>query len=731
MNHIYVAHINERTGEKQTVKEHCEGTAKRCQEWGIPILKDMLYNTGLLHDIGKYQDSFQRRINGESIQVEHSTCGALEAKENYPDAVGLLMEFCIAGHHTGLPDGGFSNDTPDLPTLSGRLNRKMEDYTLYQKELSLKKLDRKKMIEFMLQDCEGDLEKVISKFSFLTRYCFSCLTDADSLDTADFCQTASARPLRADFSACLKKMEDRFHSFQTETSLQKARSVLQQQVYQKSNVNSEIYLMNMPTGSGKTLCSLKFALERALAGGKKRIIYVIPYNSIIDQTAQIFETLFKEDLEILRHQSTFSYEEEENGSEDYRDAAKNAVENWDAPFILTTAVQFFDSIYANKRGKLRKFHNMADSILIFDEAHFMPVDYLQPCLQAVSYLTKYLNSEAVFLTATMPDFRRLLQQYALSNSRILDLIEDQTLFSEFQKCEYRYLGGQTGEEILNRAALYPSCLIIANKRKTVQKIFRQSRGKKFHLSTYMTSFDRKKVIEEIREALKKLEDDFPQASEIPEDRRITIVSTSLIEAGVDLDVYTVFRERSGLDNILQAGGRCNREGKRKKGKVFVFDLSEEGMEPFSDERSNLTKGLLEKYEDISDPRCIEEYYNRLFFVNKENIRKNTISRETRSIYSIPFKRYAEEWNFIDSKTVSVVVPRDEKSRGLVKVLQATGIGSVRELQNYTCSVYQNELDELIRQHAAEDFGTGIWCLVNSDYYQEDTGISFEARDYIL
>ena len=155
------------------------------------------------------------------------------------------------------------------------------------------------------------------------------------------------------------------------------------------------------------------------------------------------------------------------------------------------------------------------------------------------------------------------------------------------------------------------------------------------------------------------------------------------------------------------------------------------MAIFSDERSNLTKGLLEKYEDISDPRCIEEYYNRLFFVNKENIRKNTISRETRSIYSIPFKRYAEEWNFIDSKTVSVVVPRDEKSRELVKVLQATGIGSVRELQNYTCSVYQNELDELIRQHAAEDFGTGIWCLVNSDYYQEDTGISFEARDYIL
>ena len=151
----------------------------------------------------------------------------------------------------------------------------------------------------------------------------------------------------------------------------------------------------MPTGSGKTLCSVKFALERAVRKEKKRIIYVIPYNSIIDQTADVLESLFGKEAQILRHQSTFFYDGDDY-DEDYRQAAKCASENWDAPLIITTAVQFFESIYANKRGKLRKLHHMADSILVFDEAHLMPVEYLQPCLRAIAYITRYLNSEAVF-----------------------------------------------------------------------------------------------------------------------------------------------------------------------------------------------------------------------------------------------------------------------------------------------------------------------------------------------
>lgn len=728
----YKAHINDRTREIQTVREHSENTARLCKEFAIPILKDILYNMGILHDIGKYLSEFQDRLDGKNIQVEHSICGAITAGELYPKGIGLLLEYCIAGHHSGIPDGGFPNDTADLQTLSGRLKRQVKDYEAYKQELVLSAIKTEEVLEFLLQDCKNNIELFIDKFSFVTRYCFSCLTDADSIDTADFCNGRRIRPLTADFTACLKRVNTKLSSFICKTPLQKTRASLQAQVFQKIEIDAEIYLMNMPTGSGKTLCSIKYALERAIRKGKKRIIYVIPYNSIIDQTISVFEKLFEEDAEILRHQSTFSYEEEDY-AEDYRNAARRATENWDATsIIVTTAVQFFESVYANKRGKLRKLHNMADSVLIFDEAHLMPQDYLQPCLRSIAYITKYLNSEAVFLTATMPDFSKLIKQYAFHNSKIVDLVEDTAHFTAFQKCNYEYLEKQSPREILMKSSQYPSCLIIVNKKQAARKIFQECSGRRFHLSTYMTAADRKKTIDEIKRALKELEEDYPDYRNVPENRRIIIVSTSLIEAGVDLDVYTVFRELSGLDSILQAGGRCNREGKRENARVYIFELENEKTNA-QDIKCNITKGILERYPDISCPQSITEYYDRLFFVNRDAFQKHTISNGCCDISSIPFKQYAASFELIESKTISMVVPRDESSKKTVEALKYTGggIGIGRKLQKYTCSVYQYELDDLIRQHVAEDYGTGIWCLTNPDYYNAEIGILFEARDYYL
>ena len=219
----------------------------------------------------------------------------------------------------------------------------------------------------LLLDYNNNPQIVIDKFAFFPRYCFSCLTDADSIDTGTFCGTRTNRIPHMDFAKCLQRLDERMSSFICKTDLQKARSVLQAQVFAKVGESSEISLMNMPTGSGKTLCSIKFALERALRSGKKRIIYIIPFNSIIDQTVGEFEGIFQEDAEILRHQSSFSYEDDdgdEPSSEDYRDAMKNATENWDCKLVVTTAVQFFGSIYSDRKKKLRKLHNMADSILV-------------------------------------------------------------------------------------------------------------------------------------------------------------------------------------------------------------------------------------------------------------------------------------------------------------------------------------------------------------------------------
>ena len=729
----YIAHKNEVTGSIQTVKAHCENTAELCREFSVPELKDFMFAIGLLHDVGKFQKSFVKRINGANIRVEHSTCGAMAARENYTiGPMALMMEYCIAGHHSGIPDGGFVNDSSDMLTLHGRMKRQFEDYSEYKEELSLPKLDEQSWLLYLINDCNYDREKLIDKFAFLTRYAFSCLVDADSVDTADFCKERELpRKLKGDFKACLQIVDERLTSFACKTELQRTRSLLQKQAFRNIFQNAEIYLLNMPTGSGKTLASVKIALERAIAKNKKRIIYIIPYNSIIEQTAEVFEKLFADHIEILRHQSTFSYEDDINKSEDYREAAKTAAENWDAPFIITTAVQFFESVYANKRGKLRKMHNMSESILIFDEAHLMPQNYLQPCLQAVTYITRYLHSEAVFLTATMPDFEKLIKEYALPNSKIINLIEDTSMFVKFQKCRYSYIGEVAVSELLSKSCEYPSTLIIVNKKSTARNLYQECGGKKYHLSTYMTSFDRKRVLKEIREELKKLEKDYPNYKNIPESRKITIISTSLIEAGVDLDVYTVFRERSGLDSILQAGGRCNREGKRKTADVYVFDLAEETERAALDEKANLTKGLLKKYADISDIKCISEYYSRLFFMKKNDIQKNTMHQECSDIMSIPFKKYADKFELIDSRTVSLVVPQDEQSEKMVEVMKYTKTGNARKLQNYTCSLQQRELEDLIRQHVVDDFGTGIYCLTNMDYYDENKGILFEASDYFV
>ena len=279
MKKEYIAHINEYTDAIQTVQQHSFQTAVLCREYAIPAFKDFLYVIGLLHDIGKYMVEFQKRIRGEQIRVEHSTCGALAAGSLFPNVMGLMMQFCIAGHHSGLPDAGFPNDTQELGTLYGRLKREFSDYSEYKRELEIPSVDFGVWAEFVAGDCRKDQELQIDKFAFLTRYAFSCLVDADSTDTADFCREEERpRALRSDFQACLDRVNARWSAFVCRTNLQKARSALQAQAFRNADRDAEIYLLNMPTGSGKTLASVKIALERALAGKKKRIIYVIPYN---------------------------------------------------------------------------------------------------------------------------------------------------------------------------------------------------------------------------------------------------------------------------------------------------------------------------------------------------------------------------------------------------------------------------------------------------------------------
>jgi CRISPR-associated endonuclease/helicase Cas3 len=470
---------------------------------------------------------------------------------------------------------------------------------------------------------------------------------------------------------------------------------------------------------------MKCALLRALKG-KKRIIYVIPYNSIIDQTVDTFEKLFGQHACILRHQSSFSYEDKEDIDEDYRRSAIYACDNWDAQIIITTAVQFFESLYGNKRGRLRKVHNMAESVIVFDEAHLMPTEYLQPCLRGISYITRFLHSEAIFLTATMPDFRSLIAMYALADSKIVDLVPDQTEFQFFKKVKYHSLGMISDEALVEMAQQSPSSLIVVNSRSAARKIYELCSGECYHLSTYMTGYDRIHTIHEIRERMERLNREFPSGTEVPIERRITVVSTSLIEAGVDLDFRTAFRELNGLDNVLQTGGRCNREGLQGNAQVCIFER--EGSSSHQSMEQNIMKNIIREFPDISDSEAIAAYYSRLFEAKKDKITLHTL---TERFDLTPFRTFSEEFHFIDKKTaVSVFVPRDCGGRGLVEELRKGVRVSMRKLQNDCCTVLCKELAELLKQGAVKEYD-GVYVLENSDYYNSKMGIQLYGEDKFL
>lgn len=727
----YIAHISN-DGEIQSVAEHSLHTAQMAKDFSIDALKSVTYFCGLLHDIGKYSDEFQRYIKGADLRVEHSICGAKEAAKlvnKYPPLM-LLVQLCVAGHHAGLPDCGSINDLADTPTLYGRLKRKTVHYSAYATELKVVEADYKELDSLLRRDCKTKAD-LVEKYAFIVRYCFSCLTDADSLDTKFFCEKMIAEPIRCDFEKCAKAIDEKILGFKPVSELQTARQKLQGQAFDKIGTNANIYLMNMPTGSGKTLASMRCALKRIESsdGRLKRIIYVIPYNSIIDQTAETFERLFSEHTDVVRHQSSFVYEEQYDLSEDYRVAAKAACDNWDAGIIITTAVQFFESLYGDKRGKLRKIHNMANSVIVFDEAHLMPREYLEPCLRGITYVTKYLNSEALFLTATMPDFRSLLEQCAEGNLRIKDLIEDKTDFYKFKKCRFSDLGRVSDEELAQKASAYASSLVVVNSRKKAAEIFGLCAGEKYHLSTYMTAYDRARVIGSIKKSLNNLYRDFPDIENVPPERRIIVVSTSLIEAGVDLDFQAAFRELTGLDSVLQTGGRCNREGLRKTGDVYIFESA--CAKPRFIEQE-ITKGLLSEFEDVSDEKAIRTYYDRLFGIDREKIHAKSISRNCKEINMIPFRSYSESFKIVDDRrTVSIAVCRDEYSREIYDVLRRTGVINSRKIRKYSCTVYTQEFEMLLKQKVLDDYGSGVFFLTDDSYYDEEMGIRFEGKDFII
>lgn len=690
---VYIAHTY--NGKEQTLKEHSENTAELCRKFAIPEMKDFMYTVGLLHDAGKYTRSFQKQIRSGNVEVEHSACGAQVTFEKYSFYMALMMAYCIAGHHTGIPDGGneWISGSSDKPTLSGRINRESEKFGAYKKELNIPDIDFKKWLKFVMTDC-SDMAAMIDQYAFLTRYSFSCLVDADSIDAGNLYHLHDDSD--PDFQSCLDEVNKELFKSQDCLILDTSEA--------------DIFILNMPE-ENRMLVGIKAALENAIKYSKKRIIYVAPYNNIVNQAFEIFHSLFGDKIRILRHQSTFVYEDDE--------WAQNAIENWDAPFIITTTAQLFGSVYSNERRKLRKLHNMSDSIFVFDETDLIPLDYLQPCLQAFVYITKFLNSKTVLMGESMPGFASLIEKYTSGNCTVSTLINNSSSVSP--KREYRYIGKISDKILIDQALECPSSLIVVNKKQTAQKLCSELKAKVFHLSTYMCPIDRKTALDKIRKELNQIKIDFPGYKNVPGERRIIVVSTSVIETETDLNFFKEFRELSGLGDILQTGKMVNRNGSQKSEQVIVFDFEDKTMEIPLTASASITQGLFEKYKNVSDPVCVKEYYDRLYSIENEKIQENTIHNLCSDPKNIPFKTYAENFDFLKDKTIPVFVVRDEKSANLADMLRKGESVAPKDLQDYICSVRQDELELLIRENAVIDFWK-IYCLADEKYYDQNTGI---------
>jgi len=709
----YLAHTDPDSGREQSVLAHLEGTADLAAAFADTFgAADEGRRCGLLHDAGKYSEAFQRRVRGSPEQVDHSTAGAFEAAKRGD----VPAAFCVAGHHGGLPDGGTRGDNEDKPTLHGRLNRagkgKIEDYGAYAGEVTVP--DAK---------IPGRFCETAASGAFFTRMLYSCLVDADFLDTERFMGNGAAE--RGGFPP----LEDYREKLAAHTApwLAKPRGELGEK---RSGVlrgaigagarKPGLFTFTAPTGSGKTISSLSFALAHARASGLRRVIYVIPYCSIIEQTQAVFESVFGEGS-IVAHYADVEYKTAEDSPAEERDRRYLAAENWDAPLILTTTVQFFESLFGNKPSRCRKLHNLADSVLIFDEAQMLPAPSLRPCVAAISELVKNYGCSAVLCTATQPALGRLFAEKGnLPGVEPFELCpRREKLYEQFRRVRYEAAGKLTDGELAGRLSELTQVLCIVNRRDQAQTLFALlPQEGRFHLSTAMCPADRREKLRVIRERLK---------AGLP----CRVVSTSLVEAGVDVDFPVVYRALAGLDSVIQAGGRCNREGTPGvvNGVVYIFE-SERPAPKLLAQNIAAAKYVLDKYEDIASPAAVSAYFNELFYIAKgmdaldaQNILKLCADP------TLPFAQIASCFRVIDTVQCTVYIST-AGSEPLLAELERFGPNRerMRKLGQYAVGIYPNHYGDLRKAGALREIAENAAVLEDTRLYSEETGLALTVEE---
>lgn len=702
----YLAHISA-TGQKQTVFEHLCATAALAKSFAQPFGgQEQAELAGLAHDIGKYSQAFQKRLKGDPLQVDHATAGAIECWTRRQ----LFAAFAVAGHHGSLPDGGSQTDSADRNTLWGRIKRKdrgcLEPYESWQQEITLPPAG----VPSFIARQDGP------EWIFFTRMLYSCLVDADFLDTEAFMEGRS----RETSEASMEQLWDKLHSylsgwFPPKGALNVQRCKILEQCIQEGEVQQPgLFSLTVPTGGGKTVSSLAFALTHARKCGLRRVIYVVPYTSIIEQTAQVFRKILGAE-NVLEHHSNILYDAD-GESDPHTVRLSRATENWDMPVVVTTAVQFFESLYACRSSQCRKLHNISGSVVIFDEAQMLPIPYLRPCIWAMAQLVRHYRVSAVLCTATQPALQPIFREF-LPEIPMQELCPPELCPQElFRRVSFRQSGRLTWDALAAQLNAHHQVLCIVNTRKAAQEVYRRlGAADSFHLSTLMCPSHRKAQLAEIR---RRLTEGLP----------CRVVSTSLIEAGVDVDFPAVFRETAGLDSILQAAGRCNREGKQpaEESIVHIFE-GEEKAPPLFSTAIGAGKAAISHHADIASQKAIHDYFSTLLDLKgKEAQDKEQILSLIQSEF-FPFRTVAERFHLIDSPTRTVYIPWREGA-ALVAQLRsgAGGRRLLRQLGQYSVSVYEKHFAALEAAGDLEVLENGAAVMRNGALYSDETGLSLEA-----
>lgn len=731
MKKEFIAHSENKEHKKHSLHDHLDHTAElMCSFAPSKEYVSLFYSAGILHDLGKYQDGFQRYLEVGGSKVPHASIGAYNAyrlaKNTYP------LQFAIQGHHAGMPDNA-----------DRRSN--IEDYEGEEEKIGI--LYKRFKEDFPAFIIPGDMlpTKDFLQIECVTRFLFSSLTDADWLDTENHFEperndSRESIQLNRD-QLCehlIERLAKMFQEFPTKGKINKLRTKARNEIASMANESTGFFSLQLPTGLGKTLTSINWALLHAKFNNLKRIIIVLPYINIIDQTAKILKEVFGEAI-VLEHHSGVIDEDRENDKYDETPNGENkqlakrlACENWDAPIIVTTSVQFFESLFSNRPFKCRKNHNITESVVIFDEIQTLPKEYAEPIIVILKNIAYMARTSFLFCTATQPAFAKREGFDGIEN--IYPLIAyPEKYFEATKRVDYELLNelNEAPLEIIikNLAHETESFLVIVNTKSVARELFehvKQFSGYEhhYHLSTAMCPHHRKKTIDAIRDDLESK-------------KRIAVISTQLVEAGVDFDFPLVYRAIAPMDSVIQAAGRCNRNGTLEKGKVVLFNLENHKMpnDTYKACAGFAAMTIKDNVNLLHNAKTFEKYYEQVttLFVNAD---KYMITKKRKGF---DFKSVSESFKIIDQPTTSLVVEKYPEGFSLLEeVKRLADLEKIakrnllrrehyRELQQFSVHVYP----DFLKRHSDQIIQLNDSIKIYLGNYEEDYGLSPKDVETVL